>query len=100
MARLNLNFHQSMERHEPTENEIFQLANLSISIKSVIESLDVYCLESKGKEKNDVCLGVCHALELLIDPIIDYLNEYAGNEASYENEPNEVDPESSDDDDE
>ena len=92
MARLNLNFHETTERHDPTKGEIRQLAGIALSIEATVKALFVYASDAAGgvertKDLDMVCMGACNALELLIDPIVEYMNEYAGQEPCPEGKP-------------
>ena len=92
MARLNLNFHETTGRHEPTKTEINQLEGIALSIEAIVRALYVYAsddAEDTGEAKkphglHSVCMGICNALELLIDPIIEYMGNYAGLEPTPE----------------
>jgi len=78
MAKLNLNFHENTGRHEPTKNEIYQIEELAVSVEAIIKALGAYANGSR-KDIDGVCLGVCNALELLMEPVVEYLCNYAGN---------------------
>lgn len=89
MAKLNVNFSEQTIRDEPTKDEIFQIEGLALSVKAIIQTLNVYASnhvrDAEGsKEVDSVCIGVCNALELLVKPIIEYLVNYAGDEAAPE----------------
>jgi hypothetical protein len=85
MAKLNLNFVQKTGRYEPTKNEIYQLEGLALSIEAIIKTLYMYANEGK-EDTTGVCMGVCNALEILIDPIVEYMGNYAGNIATPESD--------------
>ena len=80
MAKLNLNFHQETGRHEPTKHEIVQIEGLALSVEAIIKALYIYTAEThdEAQEMSGVCMGVCNALKLLIDPVISYMGNYAG----------------------
>ena len=80
MAELNLNFHQQKGRREPTKQEIYQIERLALNIKAIIKALYVYTDDSckNALEKSEVCMGICDTVELLIEPIIEYMMDYAG----------------------
>ena len=80
MAILNLNFHQPEGRRIPTEDEIHQIEGLARSVEAISKSLHAYACNTFANDDDitDVCLGVSNALELLIDPVIEYMTEYAG----------------------
>jgi hypothetical protein len=83
MAKLNLNFIQKSGRYEPTKNEIYQLEGLALSIGAIIKTLNVYANENSGSgDLGSVCMSVCNALEILIDPITEYMGDCAGSPAS------------------
>jgi len=79
MAKLSLNFHGPTGMSEPTENEIDQLGGLALDIKMIIKALGKCALEGRDKnaETADICMGVCNVLELLMDPLVDYMMNYA-----------------------
>ena len=77
MAELNLNFHKNIGRHNPTKNEIVQIESVAVSIESIIKALNAYA-DGNHRDIDVVCMGVCNAMELLIDPVIEYLSNYAG----------------------
>ena len=77
MAKLNLNFHQQIGRHEPTKNEIYQIEGIALSVEAIIKALGVYAYY-KSEDTDGVCLCVCNTLELLMEPILEYLTNYAG----------------------
>ena len=76
MSELNLNFLHS-NRHEPTKSEITEIHGLALSIEAIVKALDGYA-GYDDSDLSNVCMGVCTALELLIDPIIEYMGNYAG----------------------
>ena len=80
MAKLNLNFHKQAGRHNPTKNEIVQIESVAVSIEAIIKTLAAYaeCTRDDSADMGCVCISVCNALELLIDPVIEYLSNYAG----------------------
>jgi len=77
MAELNLNFHKNTERRDPTEDEIVQIESVAISVGAIIKTLGEYA-DANHKDLSGVCTSVCNALELLINPVIEYLSNYAG----------------------
>jgi hypothetical protein len=86
MAKLNLNFHQQTGRRKPTENEIAQIGALAYSVEAIIKTLSVYTNENNNQNVDgNVCMSVCDALELLIEPIVDYMCNYAGDVPAPEN---------------
>jgi len=83
---LNLNFYQQTGRRKPTQNEINQIADLSLGVKAIIKTLRVYATEYDSTEipageVSGVCISVCNALDLLMEPITEYMTNYAGDEA-------------------
>ncbi|MDR0448029.1 MAG: hypothetical protein LBH07_05115 [Treponema sp.] len=89
MAKLNVNFHQSTDRYEPTKSEITDIEALAFSVTAIIKTLWAYaCVNDKENgDVSDVCMCVCNALELLMEPITGYMTEYAGDIATPEKEP-------------
>jgi len=89
MAKLNLNFHQ-MAGCEPTKQEICQLEGIALSVDAMIKVMAAYCTDINDKEKANEALGfctsICYALELLMEPIVDYMVNYARNPAGPEGE--------------
>ncbi|MDR0474711.1 MAG: hypothetical protein LBH43_13695 [Treponema sp.] len=86
MAKLNLNFHQQTGRREPTKHEICQIEGIAFSVQAIIKTLSVYTNENSNRNiEGVVCMGVCEALELLMEPIIEYLSNYAGDVPAPEN---------------
>jgi hypothetical protein len=88
MAELNLNFHEQTGRHNPTEKEFCQIEGLAVSVDAIIKTLAVYA-EHTNHNREDiggVCLWVCNALELLMEPVIEYLSNYAGGAPAPEKE--------------
>ena len=83
MAKLNLNFSQAVGRYNPTRSEICQIEVIALGIEAVVKALSAYA-EAEHEDGNGVCMGVCNVLELLIDPVIDYLSENAGLKAAPE----------------
>ena len=82
MSKLNLNFEVPKERHEPTQNEIAQIEGLALSIEAIVKALEAYAAYYGDKaDLGNVCVGVCNALELLVDPVIEYFSNYAGDAA-------------------
>jgi len=79
MAKLNLNFHKQTGRHNPTEHELDQVVGVALSVEGIIKALEDYAY-GKHEDTESVCINVCYALELLIEPVIDYLSNYAGEE--------------------
>ena len=87
MAKLSLNFCEPTGRHEPTRNEINQIESVALSIEAMVKALYAYASEDAGEKPHglhSVCMGVCNALELLIDPVIEYMANYAGQEPAPE----------------
>jgi hypothetical protein len=82
MAKLNLNFHQSTGRYNPTKYEIVQIESLALSIEAIIKVMAHYSVnydnDKHSGEAMSNCLGVFNALELLIEPIVEYMGDYAG----------------------
>ena len=80
MAKLNLNFLDNSGRRDPTRSEIYQIQRLALSVTDIIKTLESYADENCDPSAAcGVCLSVCNALELLMDPIVDYMSNYAGN---------------------
>ena len=79
---LNLNFCKETKRREPTKQNIIELECLAHNIKAVIKAMGDYCMANDSKEHAmeavGECLSLCNVLELLIEPIIDYMCDYAG----------------------
>jgi len=46
MAKLNLNFHNSTGRYEPTKSEIYQLEGLALSIEGIVKTLGAFANEN------------------------------------------------------
>jgi len=86
MAELNLNFHEQAGGRKPTKMEIYQIESVAISVEAIIKALGAYARGSRDNAQDmmGVCLGVCNALELLMEPVIGYLSEYAGDVPSPE----------------
>ena len=79
MAELNLNFHKVTGRYKPTKSEIVQIEGLALSVEAILKTLNAYANENNDSgDMGGVVMGVCNALGLLIDPIIGYLSNYAG----------------------
>ena len=79
MAKLNLNFLDNSRRREPTKSEIYQIEYLALGVEGIIKTLGSYVNENPDPYVAcGVCLSVCNALELLMDPIVDYMSNYAG----------------------
>ena len=80
MATLNLNFHKQTGRHNPTKDEIVQIASVATSVEAIIKALEEYARGTRdaAEDMGSVCMSVCNALELLIAPVIVYLSEHAG----------------------
>jgi hypothetical protein len=77
MAKLNLNFHEKTGRHDPTEDEIVQIGCVAMGVQDIVKTLGVYA-NGNHDDIGGVCIGVCYALELLMEPVIGYLSNYAG----------------------
>ena len=81
---LNLNFLKQEGLRMPTKREIMCLQTMAFSIQSIIRILRDASREGSGdmaKKLADFTCS-CNALEILIEPIIDYLCNYAGKEAN------------------
>ena len=80
--RLNVNFHQQTGRRPPTKQEINELECLALSIEAIVKAMRFLCIENDNKEKAHgtlgSCISICSALELLMEPITDYMCNYAG----------------------
>ena len=83
MAKLNLNFQKPKDYFKLTKHEIAQIEGLALSVEAIIKTLYAYSY-AENEDINDVCMGVCNALELLIEPVIGYLGDSAGSEAAPE----------------
>jgi hypothetical protein len=83
MAKLNLNFHQQTGRYELSKNEIYQIEGIALSIEAILKTLGAYANEGTD-DIGSVCQSVCSALEILIDPVVEYLGNYAGSEPAPE----------------
>jgi hypothetical protein len=77
MAKLNLNFHKQTGCHNPTKHEIVQIGSIAFGVEAIIKALGEYA-ERDHEDLGSVCMSVCSALELLIEPVCDYLSNYAG----------------------
>jgi len=77
MATLNLNFNEQTGRHNPTKHELAQIESLAFGIEAIIKALGEYA-DADHEDLGSVCMSVCNALELLIEPVCDYLSNYAG----------------------
>ena len=78
MAKLNLNFHEQTDRHNPTNHEIVQIGSVAFSVMAIIKTLEEYAASGNHDDIDSVCVNVCYALELLIEPVCNYLSNYAG----------------------
>jgi putative Mn2+ efflux pump MntP len=83
MGKLNLNFIQPTERYEPTKSEIAEIVGLALSVDALAKALEVYAIDS-NENIDSVSIGVCNAIQLLINPVIVYLCNYAGDEPAPE----------------
>ena len=83
MSKLKLNFYESTARREPTKSEIAQIEGLALGIEAIVKALKAYVLYYDD-DTSSVCAGACNVLELLIDPIIEYMSTYAGDIAPEE----------------
>lgn len=74
------------ERLRLTKNDIYHLSSTAMAIEAISEVMANYaCDNTEQKEQSSVIVNCMHAfnvLNLLIDPIVDYLSEYAGEEAA------------------
>ena len=87
MAKLNLSFHQQTKRYEPTKQEIYALEGIALSVEAIIKAMGEYCDKDNTENAHEalgVCMSICNALELLIEPIVDYMGNYAGDKAAPE----------------
>jgi hypothetical protein len=89
MARLRLcSSPEETDRRRPlTESEIIELSIVAQSIAAITEVMQEYACVIRGDKAQDAlanCMGVFNVLEWLIQPVADYLNEYAGEEAKPE----------------
>jgi hypothetical protein len=79
MGKINLNFIQNTGRHNPPKQEIHEVEGLAFSVEAIIKTLYAYANANDDKaDIGSVCMYVCYALELLMDPITEYLSNYAG----------------------
>ena len=89
MARLNLNFQEDKDYRNPTKREIVELEFLTMNVNSVIKVLAGYVMDNANNELEEVTvntIGVLNALELLMEPIVDYMSNYAGKTPTEEKE--------------
>ena len=91
MTKLNLNFHKTTGCYEPTKSEIGQLETLTLSIKAIVQVMARYTNDCNdcGSNRDDFevtnnCASVFNALELLMEPLVKYMTDYAGKEAAPE----------------
>ena len=87
MAKLNLNFHQQTKRYSPTKQDIYALEGIALSVEAIIKAMGDYCDKSSSENAHEalgVCMSICNALELLIEPIVDYMGNNAGDMAAQE----------------
>ena len=90
MAMLNLNFHEPKGCYKPTKSEIGELETLALSIKAIVQVMARYtnndCTACGGNrepfEVTNNCASVFNALELLVEPLVKYMSDYAGKEAA------------------
>jgi hypothetical protein len=89
MTKLNLNFHETTGFCKPTESEIVQLETLARSINAIVQVMARYtndcthCGGDRGAyEVSDNCACVFNALELLMEPLVNYMIDSAGKEAA------------------
>ena len=87
MAKLNLNFHKT-GYYKPTQSEIGQLETLALCIRAIVRVMARYTVDHADErdtyEVTNNCTSVFTALELLIDPLVEYMTDAAGNEAKPE----------------
>jgi len=89
MADLNLSFRETIGVCVPTESEIVQLVTLARSINAIVRVMARYtndcthCGSDRGAyEVSDNCACVFNALELLMEPLVNYMIDSAGKEAA------------------
>jgi len=83
---LRLDFTKENEnRRNPTRSEIAQIGYLALGVEGIIKMMGEYCNASQNPhEACGYVQSVTNVLEHLMIPIIDYLSNYAGDEASKE----------------
>jgi hypothetical protein len=89
MTKLNLSFRKTTGIFKPTESEIGQLETLARSINAIVQVMArytndcTYCGSHRGaNEVTDNCACVFNALELLMEPLVNYMIDSAGKEAA------------------
>jgi len=89
MAELSLSFHETTGVCKPSESEIGQLETLARSINAIVQVMArytndcTYCGSDRGVyEVSDNCACVFNALELLMEPLVNYMIDSAGKEAA------------------
>ena len=74
---------KSYSRRIPTEDEILDLKIVSHNISGLIKMAHEYMLTNQDPEGIEkACLAVFGVLEILFEPIENYLTEYAGKAAA------------------
>jgi hypothetical protein len=86
MAKLALCFRDEKGEGPLTSAEINSVAMAAFGASAIIHVMGEYIAANPKEDdsKDDVYNSVFHVLELLMEPITDYLNEYAGQEAAPE----------------
>jgi hypothetical protein len=88
MTRLTLCFTpEETDRRPLTKSEIIELSIVAQNIAAITEVMQEYACVVRADKAYDAlvnCMGVFNVLEWLIQPVTDYLTEYAGEEAAPE----------------
>jgi hypothetical protein len=90
MAKLALCFRDKEKHRSLTSTEIESVAMAAYGVSAIIHVMGEYLSTNPQEEDSEgVYSSVFNVLELLMEPITDYLNEYAGTAAApeQENEP-------------
>ena len=89
MAKLELCFKDKGTGQQPlTESEINDIAIAAQGVQAIVRAMYSYAVDDKGKGLElGIYTRVFNVLDWLMEPVNDYLYEYAGNEAAEENEP-------------
>ena len=87
MADLSFCFTEKKEERNLTVSEINDITMAAQGIHAIIKVMNEYAINNQ-QDKDDDALGiyssVFNVLDLLMDPIRDYLSAYAGSEAAPE----------------
>jgi hypothetical protein len=85
MARLKLSFAQEERSHIPTGYEINDLAIAAQAARDISRVMAEYASDCSGDgESLGIFISMFTVLEWLTEPVVDYLDEHAGQEAAPE----------------